>query len=173
VLDHSLVREGGDTKTVRIYSSADQVPGRYDEIGLLSSRGNALSTNERGMMESMRRKAAELGANAIVVDAMSKPSTLLKIAAAVADTKSERRGKAVAIFVHPEGERVAQSDVAVAPQTVQVEVVAPAQAPSIPRSIQSALSDYNSVAAAPSQVRRTVCFRDAATGQFTDCRPAS
>jgi len=49
------------------------------------------------------KKAGSLGANAIILDAVSEPSAGAKIAAVFLGTSAERKGKAIAIFIFPEG----------------------------------------------------------------------
>lgn len=88
-------------ENVALFRSADQVPRRYEEIALLNSEGDSNFTNEARMFESMRKKAGEVGANAIILDALSEPSSGAKVAAAIFGVSAERRGKAVAIYVFP------------------------------------------------------------------------
>jgi len=87
---------------VKVYRTADQVPGRYDEVGLLMTTASTIWTSEKGMWNSMKKKAAKLGANAIILDAVSEPSAGAKVAGAIFGVGVNRKGKAVAIFVHPE-----------------------------------------------------------------------
>lgn len=87
---------------VVLYRSADQVPGSYEEVAILHSEGEASWTNEEGMYRSMRKKAGEMGANAIILDALSEPSAGAKIAGAFLGTGAERKGRAIAIYVHPD-----------------------------------------------------------------------
>lgn len=86
---------------VVVYRTADQVPGKYEEIALLNSAGSSGWTTEAGMFNSMKKKAGALGANAIILDAVSEPSAGAKVAAAIFGTSAERKGKAIAIFVFP------------------------------------------------------------------------
>ena len=51
---------------VIIYRTADQVPGKYEEVSILSSKEDSIWTNEEQMYKEMRKKAGKLGANAIV-----------------------------------------------------------------------------------------------------------
>jgi hypothetical protein len=94
---------------VKIYSSADKVGSEYQEIALLNSTGSSGFTSEAGMMKSMRKKAADVGANGIIMDAIKEPSAGAKVAAAVFGVagSAERKGKSVAIFVPADAERVA------------------------------------------------------------------
>ncbi len=105
----SAVRIGNQTprpmtnwKNVAVYRSADQVSGNYEEVGLLVSTGEAMYSSEAQMWKSMQKKAAKLGANAIILDAMSEPKSGAKIAAAVLGVGgAERKGKAIAIYIFP------------------------------------------------------------------------
>lgn len=87
---------------ISVYRTADQVPGKYDEIGLLMTTASTIWTSEKGMWNSMKKKAAKLGANAIILDAISEPSAGAKVAGALFGIGVNRKGKAVAIYVHPE-----------------------------------------------------------------------
>lgn len=90
---------------VRIYRTADQVKGKYEEIALINAKAPSGSTNEADMLEAMRKKAAEVGANGLILDAISEPSAGAKVAGALFGTGTERKGKAVAIFVFPDSAR--------------------------------------------------------------------
>jgi len=88
---------------VVVYRTADQVPGKYEEIALLIATGDALWTSEAEMWKSLRKEAGKLGANAIILDAMSEPSAGAKVASAFLGVGgAERKGKAVAIYIFPE-----------------------------------------------------------------------
>ena len=87
---------------VRVYRTADQVPGRYEEVALLNSEdGIALSTQAQ-MVDGMKEKAASLGANAIILESISEPSAEARVLAVKNKTPAERTGKAVAIYVLPD-----------------------------------------------------------------------
>jgi len=86
---------------VIIYLTADKVPGKYEEIALLNATASSTWTTESGMYEAMKKKAGNLGANAIILDAMSEPSAGEKIAGEIFGISAERKGKAIAIYVFP------------------------------------------------------------------------
>lgn len=86
---------------VVIYRTAAQVPGKYIEVALLNSAGPSLWTDEEKMFKNMRYEAGRIGANAIIMDAISEPSAGAKVAAALIGVSAERKGKAVAIFMEP------------------------------------------------------------------------
>ena len=90
---------------VRIFRTADQVKAKYEEIALLNSTGESSWTNEKGMVASMQKKAGELGANGIILDAISEASAGAKVAGAFLGTGSQRKGKSIAIFIFPDSAR--------------------------------------------------------------------
>lgn len=93
-------------QSVALYRLASQVPGRYEEIALLNSSGDSGFTDEARMFESMKKKAGELGANAVILDAVSEPGHGAKVAAAIFGVSAQRKGKALAIWVFPGGHAV-------------------------------------------------------------------
>jgi hypothetical protein len=54
------------------------------------------------MIKSMRKKAAEVGANGIILGGIDEPSALTKVIGDVAKTGTVRKGKSVAIFIPAE-----------------------------------------------------------------------
>jgi hypothetical protein len=86
---------------VVIYRTAAQVSGRYEEIALLNSRGDYSATNEERMFRSMRKKASQLGANGVLLDVVTEPSTAGKLASWFLGVGGDRTGRAIAIYVYP------------------------------------------------------------------------
>jgi hypothetical protein len=99
VLGQSTVSAPINPAAVVIYRTAAQVPATYREVALLNSRGDYAMTNERKMFESMKTEAAKLGANGIILDAVTEPSPGIKVAAAIFGVSADRKGKAIAINV--------------------------------------------------------------------------
>ena len=105
-LGNSAKRAPISVKDVVIYRNAEQVHGEYEEVALLNSVGDSSWTNENQMYESMKRKAASMGANAIILDATSEPSAGSKIAATLLwGGGAERKGRAIGIYIYPEGSK--------------------------------------------------------------------
>ena len=96
-----------EAEDVALYRIASQVPRRYEEVAILNSSGDSGFTNEAKMFESMRQAAGELGANGVVLDAVSEPGHGAKVAAAIFGVSAQRKGKALAIYVFPEGDPAA------------------------------------------------------------------
>jgi hypothetical protein len=86
---------------VAVYRTFANVPGEYEEVALLNSSGEASWTNEEQMFNSMRKKAGQIGANGVVLDAVNEPSSGAKVAAAIFGVGADRRGQAIAIYVFP------------------------------------------------------------------------
>lgn len=85
---------------VIVYQTAEQVPAKYEEVALITATGNATWTNKEQMYKKMRKKAGKLGANAVILDAMSEPiQELLVITYFLPGVSGIREGKAVAIYV--------------------------------------------------------------------------
>jgi hypothetical protein len=91
---------------VQIFMTADRVPGDYQEVALLSSKGESSWTDQRQMLNSQRRKAAELGANGLILQGTSEPNPGTEIIGAALGTGATRRGSAVAIHIPGDSLRV-------------------------------------------------------------------
>ena len=84
---------------IRLYTTPDRVGHPYREVAILNAKGESNWSNEEDMIESMRDKAAEVGANGIILSGIDEPSALTKVIGQVAKTGSQRKGKALAIYV--------------------------------------------------------------------------
>jgi hypothetical protein len=100
---------------VALYRIASQVPRPYEEVALLNSTGDSNFTNEAKMFESMKKEAGKVGANGVILDALSEPSGGAKVAAAIFGVSAQRKGKALAIWVFPAGEAPRSAAASVAP----------------------------------------------------------
>lgn len=85
---------------VAIYRTSEQVGARYEEVAILSASGDHNYTNEEQMYASMRKKAGALGANGVILESVTEPTTGAKVAQAFLGTSANRKGKAIAIYVH-------------------------------------------------------------------------
>lgn len=99
VLDPSIKLARTCPDAVRLFTTPGRVNSPYREVALLHSTGEAGWSDEEEMMESMRKKAAELGANGVILENIDEPSALTKVIGAVAKTGTARKGKALAIYI--------------------------------------------------------------------------
>lgn len=73
VMNERLVRPSINADSVVLYRSPQEVPRRYDEVAIPNSKGDAELTDEAKMYNSMRKKAAELGANGVILENTKGP----------------------------------------------------------------------------------------------------
>jgi hypothetical protein len=99
VLDTSVRLARLCPQAVTVYTTPDRVGKSYREVALLNSKGETGWTSEAGMIKSQRQKAAEHGANGIILGGINEPNSGTKIIGALLGTGTERKGKALAIFV--------------------------------------------------------------------------
>lgn len=84
---------------IKLYTTPDRVGQPYREVAILNAKGESNWSDEDDMIQSMRDKAAEVGANGIILSGIDEPSALTKVIGQVAKTGSQRKGKAMAIYV--------------------------------------------------------------------------
>ena len=103
MLDPNATRPAITPDKVVIYTSADKVPGKYDELGLLTSQGDYKVAGDEKFYESFRKEAAKIGANGVIISGITDPSTGQKVASAMfgAFAPANRKTQALAIYVHP------------------------------------------------------------------------
>jgi hypothetical protein len=99
VLDNSTRLVRTCPEGVQVFTAPDRVGKPYREVALLNSKGETGWTSEGGMINSQRQKAAQLGANGIIIGGINEPNPGTKIIGALLGTGSERKGKALAIWV--------------------------------------------------------------------------
>lgn len=105
-MDNSIHLARTCPDAVKMYTSPSTVGAPYQEVALLNSSGSTGFTSEAGMMKSMRKKAAEVGANGIIMGNIDEPGAGAKVAGAFLGTGTERKGKSVAIYVTADTARV-------------------------------------------------------------------
>jgi hypothetical protein len=92
---------------IKLYTTPERVGQPYREVAILNAKGESNWSDEEDMIESMRDKAAELGANGIILSGIDEPSALTKVIGQVAKTGSQRKGKALAIYVPSDSTKTA------------------------------------------------------------------
>jgi hypothetical protein len=93
---------------VMVFATADRVGKAYTDVALLDSKGDTDFTSESGMINSQRKKAAELGANGVILGDVKDASTGAKVAQALLGTSANRKGRAIAILIAGDSSRVAE-----------------------------------------------------------------
>jgi hypothetical protein len=88
------------TSEIWVFFSEDEIEYSFTRIALFHLEGDATWTQESKMIEKAKKKAGEMGANAIVLRDMHEPSDGAKIASEFLGTTAERRGSIVAVRIH-------------------------------------------------------------------------
>lgn len=86
---------------VVIYLQEEDVPGPYEKIALIHARGDYATTDERAMFKQVRKRAARLGANGVLLQRVKEPGTGEKVAHHILGIGADRRGEMIAIWVEP------------------------------------------------------------------------
>jgi hypothetical protein len=82
---------------VRVFLNERDVTAEYERIALVTARSGSDWTDETDLIRAMRKRAARLGANAIIIGDIKDPTTLERIAGVLTDYEPQRRGRALAI----------------------------------------------------------------------------
>ena len=105
LLDPTVKYPSTDPSMVRIFTTEEEL-SKYEfvRVAIINSSGNTSWTSRTKMIESMRKKAGEMGANAILMPEIDEPSAGAKIAGAVFGTGADRRGEVIALRILGEKE---------------------------------------------------------------------
>jgi hypothetical protein len=106
LMDTSLHPQAICKEGVKLYTDASKIGVPYTEIAVLHSTGTRMYTNEESMIGNQRKKAAELGANGLVLGANKDPSTGAVIASSLGFGSANRKGDALAVLVPSDSARV-------------------------------------------------------------------
>ena len=95
---------------VAAYGSRDKVPYDYYEVALITGEGNSVYTGNGDVLKSVRRQAASVGANGVVIDSLRASHATVKVlGAAVGGNDAERKASAVAIWMPSDTARVREA----------------------------------------------------------------
>ena len=94
-------------EAVQVFTDSSKVGKPYTEVALLNSRGDNNMTSESGMIRSQQKKAAQFGANGIILGQMKDASTGAQVAQAFLGTSANRKGRAIAIYIPSDSARTA------------------------------------------------------------------
>ena len=84
---------------VTIYLREADIPSEYEKVAIIYAKGDYATTDEAQMLKAVRKKAAKLGANGVLLEEVTEPSTGAKVANHFLGTGANRKGELVAIYV--------------------------------------------------------------------------
>ncbi len=90
-----------DPEQVRVFLKEEDVGAKFERIAAIEAEGDYNSVNTEKMIKAMKKKAARLGADALILGEFKDPSTGARIAHAVFGVGGERKGKVIAIRLLP------------------------------------------------------------------------
>lgn len=82
---------------VQVFLKEADVQGDFDKVAIVNAEGNYTYANDERMINAMKKKAAKLGANAIILGEFKDPSTVEKIADAIIGVGGEKKARVLAI----------------------------------------------------------------------------
>lgn len=95
---------------VPVYPDRKHVPYDYYEVALIDAKGNSVYVGNGDLLKEIRNKAAAVGANGVVVDALGATHATVKvIGAALGSNDAERKGRAIAIWMPSDTARVREA----------------------------------------------------------------
>ena len=95
---------------VPVYARGADVPYDYYEVALITGEGNSVYTGNGDVLKSVRKQAASVGANGVVVDSLRATHATVKIlGAALGGNDADRKARAVAIWMPSDTARVREA----------------------------------------------------------------
>lgn len=92
---------------VDVYTSRAAVPHDYYELAWISAEGNSVYTSDNKIVSQVRKKAADSGANAIIVNDFKETGSQVKVIGAVlGENSADAKVSALAIYMPAEADRV-------------------------------------------------------------------
>lgn len=83
------------------------VPHDYYELAFIEAEGNSVYTSDGKIVEQIRKKAADVGANAIIANSAQEANSTVKVLGEALGTQSATtKTSALAIYMPAEADRV-------------------------------------------------------------------
>lgn len=94
-------------EAVDVYTSRAAVPNDYYELAWISAEGNSVYTSDGKIVAQIRKKAADAGANAVIVNDFTTTGNNAKVVgAALGSASADTKTSALAIYMPAEASRV-------------------------------------------------------------------
>jgi hypothetical protein len=103
----SLSRAPTCDEAVDVYKSRSEVPYDYYELAWINAEGNSVWTSDGKIVAQIKKKAAENGANGVIVNDFTQSNATTKvIGAAVGGNSADVKASALAIYMPGDANRV-------------------------------------------------------------------
>ena len=94
---------------IEVYASRSQVPHDYHELAFIEASGNSVYTSDGQIEKIIRNRAAEVGANGVIVSGVQESNATVKvIGEALGARSATAKAAALAIYVPADAGRVTQ-----------------------------------------------------------------
>ena len=84
---------------VRIYLTEADIKAPHEKIALITVKGSSSLNDETALIRAMRKRAATLGANGLVLGDIREPGVVERVAGVIFDHDPQRTGRAVAVRI--------------------------------------------------------------------------
>ena len=92
---------------VEVYASRADVPANYYELAWINAEGNSVWTSDNQMRETMRKRAAEVGANGLIANPVQTNKTGVNVLGeAVGANTATAKASGLAIYMPSQQDRV-------------------------------------------------------------------
>lgn len=82
---------------VQVFLKEEDVTVKFDKVAAIEAEGDYQYANNEKMIKALKKKAAKLGANGIILGEFKDPSTAGKVTNALIGVGGERKARVVAI----------------------------------------------------------------------------
>lgn len=86
-----------DPAQVQVFLKEEDVNVAFDKVAVIEAQGDYTVVDDEKMIKAMKKKAAKLGANGLILGEFKDPSTAGKVTQALLGVGGERKGKVLAI----------------------------------------------------------------------------
>jgi hypothetical protein len=94
---------------IRVFDSRAEIPADYYELAFIEAEGNSVYTTDKKLQDQIIKRAAQVGATAIVANPVSEAKTGVKILGEALGTKSATsKASALAIYMPADDGRLVQ-----------------------------------------------------------------
>src|SRR6476469_10365192 len=106
----SISRNPTCENAVDVYNSRAEVPNSYYELAWITAEGNSVWTTDAQLRSEMRKRAAQSGANGIIVNPVSQNKTGVNVLGeAVGANTATQRASGLAIWIPGASDRTRQA----------------------------------------------------------------
>ncbi|HEY8164981.1 MAG TPA: hypothetical protein VIF83_05435 [Gemmatimonadaceae bacterium] len=106
-INRSVTRSPTCDEAIEVYKTRSEVPYDYYELAFVTAKGNSLYTTDGQLLNVIRKRAAEVGANAVIANPVQQSTSTVKVIGEAIGAKSATsQATALAIYMPADSSRV-------------------------------------------------------------------